>query len=110
MQVSSKQVKKLINQWIKQARLTTRSGYIERVVHGADGLAMWVSISMTCSLILQIMLMCVTNHSHRWSPEKKKTSENTKSLEIDALVTDPTRALLNLLQILLRIRSSILLL
>lgn len=44
------------------------------------------------------------------SREKKKPSENTKSLEIDALVTDPTRALLNLLQILLRIRSNILLL
>ncbi|KAJ6990722.1 hypothetical protein NC653_019088 [Populus alba x Populus x berolinensis] len=100
----------LINQWIKQVRFTTRSGYIERVVHGGDGLAMWVSISMACSLILQIMLMWVINHSHRWSPERKKTSENTESLEIDALVTDPTRALLNLLQILLRMRSSILLL
>lgn len=40
--------------------------------------------------------------------KKKKPSENTESL--DALVTDPTRALLNLLQILLRIRSNILLL
>jgi len=40
---------------------------------------------------------------------KKKPSENT-SLEIDALVTDPTRALLNLLQFLLRIRSNIFLL
>jgi hypothetical protein len=103
-------VKKLINPWIKQVRLTTRSGYIERDVHGGDGLAMWFSISMTCSLILQVMLMWVINHSHRWSPEKKKKkpSENTESL--DALVTDPTRALLNLLQILLRIRSNILLL